>query len=96
MRRQGAHYLLELGVVSNILSTKLARKLYLAIFSTKMTLIVSDETDATCHKAATNIPVSFSELKENMELLVVDGVSTEVLIDILETEKLNAYIDLGG
>lgn len=94
--RHDAHCLFDIGSVPSPISTRLVRKLDLAITSTKKTIKVADETKETGHGVAKNIPVIFGEMKVKMKFLVVDEVSFCVFIGIPKMEKLSAYIHLGG
>lgn len=91
-----AQCFLDTGAVPSLITTNLARKLDLVILSAKKTITVAAGSMKNCHGAAEKNPVTFGKLTEKMDFLIVGEVLVGKLTGILEMEKLNALINLGG
>ena len=87
--------LLDSGAIPNLMSDRLAVLLFLSPEATTKKITVADETAAKVHGTVGKVPVSFAGLKNQLDFLVVEGNSFDVIIGCLALEELQGCLDLG-
>lgn len=88
--------LLDTGAVPNLIYMRILREVCIDAKPTKRTITIASNENTRCVGAVKLVPVFFDGVVTKMDFFAMGVLPVDILVGMLDLERLQARIDLGG